>query len=198
MPDSPAKKVVETHKPIIAHKLNNGPFPSKGFASYYPMMKGDVFFGVLIWVFITWMDEKNSFVRMVSELSAELEETKAQLKNMSGAQYSISNIAGSSEAVVRLRGEIADAARTTSTVLIEGETGVGKELVAHSIHALSARHDKRFVRVNCSAIPANLVESEFFGYDEGAFTGAKRNGKPGKFELADGGSLFLDEITQLP
>ena len=90
------------------------------------------------------------------------------------------------------------ASRTISTVFIEGKTGVGKKLIAHAIHGFSTRYQSRFVRVNCSAIPSELMESEFFGYEEGAFTGARRDGKIGKFELANGGSLFLDEINQLP
>lgn len=82
-------------------------------------------------------------------------------------------------------------------MLIEGETGSGKELIAHAIHSLSARSTARFVRVNCAAIPAELLESEFFGYAPGAFTGASRKGKIGRFELANGGSIFLDEVNLL-
>ena len=90
------------------------------------------------------------------------------------------------------------AARSSSTVLIDGETGSGKELVAHAIHELSPRCKNRLIKVNCAAIPAELLESEFFGYVEGAFTGASRGGRIGKFEMANGGSLFLDEINQMP
>lgn len=88
-------------------------------------------------------------------------------------------------------------ARSASVILIEGETGTGKEIVAHSIHHMSGRAQKPFVKLNCAAIPSQLFESELFGYEEGAFTGAKRGGMKGKFELANGGSLFLDEIEQL-
>ena len=87
---------------------------------------------------------------------------------------------------------------SSSTVLIDGETGSGKELVAHAIHELSPRCKNRLIKVNCAAIPAELLESEFFGYVEGAFTGASRGGRIGKFEMANGGSLFLDEINQMP
>ena len=85
-----------------------------------------------------------------------------------------------------------------STVLISGETGTGKDVLANYIYANSTRVDKPFIPINCSAIPSELMESEFFGYDKGAFTGAKNNGKPGFFEIADGGTLFLDEIGELP
>jgi transcriptional regulator with PAS, ATPase and Fis domain len=89
-------------------------------------------------------------------------------------------------------------ARGNSNVLISGESGTGKELFAHSIHNASLRRKEPFIKVNCSAIPAELAESELFGYEDGAFTGARRQGKPGKFELADGGTIFLDEIGDMP
>ncbi len=89
-------------------------------------------------------------------------------------------------------------ARNDSTVLITGESGTGKELFAHSIHNESPRNDGPFVAVNCATIPENLLESELFGYSDGAFTGAKKGGKPGLFELAHGGTIFLDEISEMP
>lgn len=89
-------------------------------------------------------------------------------------------------------------ATTDATVLIQGESGTGKELLAHVIYRNSKRRHRPFVEVNCSAIPESLFESEMFGYDPGAFTGGKREGKPGKFELAHGGTLFLDEVGELP
>ena len=88
-------------------------------------------------------------------------------------------------------------ASNTVTVLIEGETGTGKDLVARAIHAGSERKDKPFIPVDCGALPDELLESELFGYEEGAFTGAKTEGKPGRFELADGGTLFLDEVGNM-
>ena len=88
--------------------------------------------------------------------------------------------------------------RTDFTVLITGESGVGKELFAHAIHNESVRSDNPFIRINCAAIPETLIESELFGYEEGAFTGASKSGKTGKFEIANGGTIFLDEIGDLP
>ncbi len=89
-------------------------------------------------------------------------------------------------------------AKSDSTVFLRGESGTGKEIMAKMIHALSDRHDKLMISINCAAIPENLVESELFGYEEGAFTGAKKHGSIGKFELADGSTIFLDEIGDMP
>ncbi|HTS80081.1 MAG TPA: sigma-54 dependent transcriptional regulator [Myxococcaceae bacterium] len=96
--------------------------------------------------------------------------------------------------VMRIIDKVAD---TPSTVLITGESGTGKELIATALHEGSSRHDKPFIRINCAAIPRELIESELFGYERGAFTGAVTS-KPGRFELADGGTLFLDEIGEIP
>lgn len=104
---------------------------------------------------------------------------------------------GTSAALQRVRAQVARVAPTSTTVLIHGETGSGKELVARSIHQLSDRKGEAFVPVNCGAIPETLIESEMFGHEKGAFTGADKR-RLGKFELADGGTLFLDEIAELP
>jgi transcriptional regulator with GAF, ATPase, and Fis domain len=101
-----------------------------------------------------------------------------------------------SEKMCRIKEIIDQLANTDVTVLIQGESGVGKEVVAHSIHQNSYRREKPFVKVNCAALPQELLESELFGYEKGAFTGAYRQ-KPGKFELANGGTIFLDEISEI-
>src|SRR5947209_3997943 len=106
-------------------------------------------------------------------------------------------IVGSSEALRRVLAEVAKVAPTDSTVLILGETGTGKELIARAIHKRSSRSTRAFIRVNCAAIPASLIASELFGHEKGAFTGAVQR-RLGRFEAADGGTIFLDEIGDLP
>ena len=113
------------------------------------------------------------------------------------AKYSIEDIKGSSAAIRNLKADIRMAAKSSSTVFITGETGTGKELVANSIHQLSQRSLFHFVTLNCAAIPNELFESELFGYEEGSFTGARKGGKLGKVEMANNGSIFLDEIDNL-
>jgi len=109
----------------------------------------------------------------------------------------IEHIIGESESISRVKQLARKVAKTSATVLITGESGTGKEMLASSIHHLSSVSNGPFISVNCGAIPENLFESELFGYDEGAFTGAKKGGKPGKFELAQNGTIFLDEIAEL-
>lgn len=114
------------------------------------------------------------------------------------AKYQISDIVGSSDVMEGLREYALRISRSDSTVLITGESGTGKELFAHAIHNNSRRKKEQFIAINCSAIPENLLESELFGYEDGAFTGAKKGGKQGVFEYANGGTLFLDEIGEMP
>ena len=114
------------------------------------------------------------------------------------AKYSLDDIAGNSDVINGLKERCIKMAASEATVLILGESGTGKEIFAHVIHENSFRKDKQFIAINCASIPENLLESEFFGYDEGSFTGAKKGGKMGIFELADGGTLFLDEIGEIP
>lgn len=112
--------------------------------------------------------------------------------------YTIDDILGVSDVMCRIRDRARVIAASNSTVLITGESGTGKEMLARAIHNLSPRRQYPFVAINCSAIPEALLESELFGYEEGSFTGARKGGKPGKFELADKGTLFLDEIGDMP
>lgn len=108
------------------------------------------------------------------------------------------DILGESEPISLAKGQAAKVAKNESTVLVLGESGTGKELFARAIHTNSLRKDRPFIAINCAAIPEALLESELFGYDDGAFTGSRKGGKPGKFEMAAGGTLFLDEIGDMP
>jgi len=125
-----------------------------------------------------------------------MEEERLYLGSEDSADYCFEGIIGKSPAIQKVLEQVAIVAPTDSTVLLHGETGTGKELIACAIHNLSARRQRAFVRLNCAAIPSGLLESELFGHEKGAFTGALMQRK-GRFELADGGSLFLDEIGDI-
>lgn len=125
-----------------------------------------------------------------------LEEERVYLQSEINSEYSFEDIIGKSEALQKVLRRVSIVGPTDSTVLLHGETGTGKELIARAIHNLSSRRSRTFVRLNCAAIPSGLVESELFGHEKGAFTGALMQ-KRGRFELADGGSLFLDEIGDI-
>ena len=118
------------------------------------------------------------------------------LKQELRERYDFSQIVGNSNAMRQVYEQVTQVARTNTTVLLRGESGTGKEMIAHAIHYNSLRAGKPFVKVSCAALPATLIESELFGYEKGAFTGAQVR-KKGRFELADGGTLFLDEIGDL-
>lgn len=131
-------------------------------------------------------------------LERHLDYYKDELSQVLGIRYTFDNIIGESEPMGRVKDLAHQAAKADSPVIITGESGTGKELFAHAIHQASRRRNHNFVRVNCAAIPADLIEAELFGYAPGAFTGARREGKVGKFELAHKGTIFLDEIGDMP
>jgi PAS domain S-box-containing protein len=133
----------------------------------------------------------------ISELKNELHAENIYLKEMIKLEHEFDEIIGNSDALRYVLFKIQQVAPTDATVLISGETGTGKELVAKAIHKLSTRNHKPLVKVNCAALSAGLIESELFGHEKGAFTGAAAR-KIGRFELADGATLFLDEIGELP
>jgi DNA-binding NtrC family response regulator len=126
-----------------------------------------------------------------------LREENRQLKEELGRRYEYDNIIGRSPAMQEIFATIERVAPSRATVLLAGESGVGKDLIARAIHFHSPRRDRPLVKINCTAIPENLMESELFGYEKGAFTGAQTS-KPGKFEQADTGTVFLDEIGDVP
>jgi len=129
--------------------------------------------------------------------SRKMETENASLQEQLDRKYGMENIVGNSDAMQRVYETIRQAAPTNATVLISGESGSGKELVAHAIHRLSNRAHGSFVAVHCAAFSQNLIESELFGHEKGAFTGAHER-RLGRFEMADGGTFFLDEISEIP
>jgi len=146
--------------------------------------------------FITKPFERDQVLDLVSRALTQAGHGRREFRGplVSGERC---GIVGRSPAVEELQRTIEKIAPTPATVLIRGETGTGKELIAEALHQLSPRAEAPLIKINCGAIPENLVESELFGYERGAFTGAER-AKPGRFELAHGGTLFLDEIGELP
>jgi len=133
-----------------------------------------------------------------SRLQRELDDARQQLAAQRRPKYTIASFIGASPAAMEVKRQARRVAQTDSTVLLLGETGTGKELLAHGIHAASLRAARPFVGVNIAAVPDTLLEAEFFGVAPGAYTGADRKGRDGKFKLAHGGTLFLDEIGDMP
>jgi len=142
------------------------------------------------------LDHLMAVIHKALEVRALRDENR-QLREELGRRYEFDNIIGRSSAMQEIFATIQRVAPTRATVLLAGESGVGKDLIARAIHFHSPRRDRPFVKINCTAIPENLMESELFGYEKGAFTGANTS-KPGKFEQADTGTVFLDEIGDVP
>ena len=142
------------------------------------------------------LDHLMQVVNKALEMRALRDENR-QLKAELGRRYEFDNIIGRSPAMQEIFATIERVGPTRATVLLAGESGVGKDLIARAIHFHSPRKDRPLVKINCAAIPENLMESELFGYEKGAFTGAQTT-KPGKFEQADTGTVFLDEIGDVP
>lgn len=162
-------------------------FPSEATVSQYEM-NGNKFFTVIL----RNINDKLEAEKKIHSLETETEYLREELKLLND----FDEIVGQSRPIMKLLHEIDLVAKTDSTVLVSGETGTGKELIARAIHSASSRKDNQLIKVNCSAIPSSLIESEFFGHVPGAFTGATKK-RIGRFELADGGTIFLDEIGDL-
>ncbi|HBW35134.1 sigma-54-dependent Fis family transcriptional regulator [Desulfosporosinus sp. BICA1-9] len=143
------------------------------------------------------LPEIQELVKKLNSLQSKVAYYKEELQKSKTSQFELKTIIGTSPPMLYLKEEIQKVSRTNSTVLITGDSGTGKELVAQALHYCSQRRNGPFVSINCAAIPENLLESEMFGYAPGAFSGAQRNGKPGRFEMADKGTLFLDEIGDM-
>lgn len=167
-------------------------------ASRIPLIKDGKIIGAIGKVLFRNIEELNTLHKRISQLQHEVTRYRTESAGLNQAKYSFRHIIGESDKILLAKTIAEKASLTDSNVLLTGESGTGKELFAHAIHQGSIRSMKPFIKINCSAIPAELLESELFGYEEGAFTGARKGGKAGKFESADGGTLFLDEIGDMP
>lgn len=202
VPNTQMVEVLETGRPMLVDLLSNkaGTF----LVSRLPLRNdaGQVV-GALGLVLLDHPETNmQPLIAKFGRLQRELDEARRELaaeqvKNRR-PKYTIASFVGTSAAALELKRQARRVAQTDSTVLLLGETGTGKELLAHAIHAASQRAHKPLVSVNIAAVPDTLLEAEFFGVAPGAFTGADRKGREGKFKLADGGTLFLDEIGDMP
>ena len=182
-------------KPIVVEVLETG----QGYTDRECVIKTKRGMLHFVKTAVPLKDDKGQLQGVV-DVFREIKQVRRLVNHMVGAtaSFTFDDIIGNSTAIgesIRL-GKIA--ANSFANVLIQGDSGTGKELIAQAIHKCSCRSDEPFVAINCGALPRNLVESELFGYEEGAFTGAKHGGRPGKFELAHGGTIFLDEIGDMP
>jgi formate hydrogenlyase transcriptional activator len=177
---------------------SNGPLGFLGMGSKRPNNFGqedlDILFQISAQISLA-LDNALAYGRLTASKN-RLEDERLYLESEIRAEYNFEDIVGKSPALRKVLDQIEIVAPTGSTVLLHGETGTGKELVARAVHSLSPRRDRTFVRLNCAAIPSGLVESELFGHEKGAFTGALMQ-KRGRLELADRGTLFLDEIGDI-
>lgn len=180
-------KVLQTRKPVTNSRIKLAPKNKDIIVNAAPLIVNGELKGSVAVI---------HDVTEIKRLTQELNTAKQIIRKIS-AQYAFEDIIGNDKQMVLAITNAKKAAITPATVLLRGESGTGKELFAHAIHNESNRRYKNLVRVNCAAIPEQLLESELFGYDEGAFTGAKKGGKKGLFEQADEGTIFLDEIGKM-
>jgi transcriptional regulator with PAS, ATPase and Fis domain len=198
VPNTQMHHVLETGKPILIDLLTNkaGTF----VVSRIPLRdeSGEVI-GVLGMVLFDHPETTlQPLIGKFARLQQDLDDARRELAAQRRSKYTFASFIGSSPAALQVKRQARRAAHAGSTVLLLGETGTGKELLAHAIHAGSARAEKPFVGVNLAAVPDTLLEAEFFGVAPGAYTGADRKGRDGKFKLADRGTLFLDEVGDMP
>ncbi|MEN6326207.1 MAG: sigma 54-interacting transcriptional regulator [Syntrophomonas sp.] len=163
-----------------------------------PILKNGEIIGAIGQSLFLDMSAAKILTQKIQDIEKELHLYKNEVSQIYSAKWKFENLIGTSREFLTAKSIARQLSQSLSTILITGESGTGKELFAQAIHNESARRSSPFVRINCAALPESLLESELFGYEEGAFTGAKKGGKPGKFELAKGGTIFLDEIGDMP
>ncbi len=193
-PEGALATVLRTGKNIFGHRIRVGGSNSEVISNAAPIyVDGGMIGGVVVFQHLTDVMKLMEELRKSTSLIENLYEKLGQITT---SKYTFKDILGTSNEIKKSIQVAERSARSNSTVLLLGESGTGKELFAHAIHHASPRREKPFIKVNCAAIPENLLESEFFGYTKGAFTGAVKS-KIGKFELANGGTIFLDEIGDM-
>jgi len=197
LPHSQLRKVVRTGRPILLDVMQ---FDDRQFVVCRIPLKDEAgaVKGAIGFVFYDNVDYLAPIMKKVEQLQRQLSRAQAALTRERQSKYSLANFVGTSEVVQDLKSQIRRFALRDGPALLLGETGTGKELLAHAIHQASDRAEGPFVAVNMAAIPEALLESEFFGVAPGAYTGADKKPRKGKFELAHGGTLFLDEIGDMP
>jgi len=163
-----------------------------------PIKEGDAVKYVVSQVLFRDVEDLRKMAEKMTSLQKKVESMGAELRSIFQAKYSIGDIVGDSALTRQLKKQAGKYASSSLPILILGESGTGKELFAQAIHRMSPRSEQAFLAINCAAIPKELMESELFGYESGAFTGATQKGKIGKFEIVEGGTLFLDEIGDMP
>ena len=180
--------VVKTGQSEFGHvmEVNN----KKIIVMRTPIRKDNKVVGAIGRVMFTDLNDLKTLASRLNVLETRLDFYKKELKRVRGARYSFDQIIGTHHKMKETKELALKVANSRSTVLISGESGTGKELFAHAIHEASNRSEGPLVRLNCAALPANIIEAELFGYEEGAFTGAKKGGNPGKIEQAQGGTFF--------
>src|SRR5687767_2687844 len=191
-------RVIQTGKPILIDLLSNkaGTF----VVSRIPLRDeaGQVIGALGIVLFDHPETTLQPLIHKFANLQRDLDDARRELASQRRTKYTLASFVGGSPAAVEVKRQARRAALSSSPVLLLGETGTGKELLAHAIHAASACAAGPLVSINIAAVPDTLLEAEFFGVAPGAYTGADRKGRDGKFKLADGGTLFLDEIGDMP
>jgi transcriptional regulator with PAS, ATPase and Fis domain len=197
IPNSRMREVVNTGRPILLDIMMINEQPLVVMRIPLKNDNGKVI-GAIGFALYDRLQRLKPLVSKFSELQWALADTQKQLSQLRQTKYSISSFIGVSPVSLELKHRARRAAQLDTTVLLLGETGTGKELLAHGIHAASGRAGKPFVGINIAAVPESLLEAEFFGVAPGAYTGADRKGRDGKFKIADGGTLFLDEVGDMP
>jgi len=197
IPNSLMREVVRSGEPILLDIME---FGNESFVvTRMPLNDdGGRVIGAIGFVLYDRLHYLKPLVSKFAQLQAELAATQSKLAEERRAKYTLSSFVGSSPPLMELKRQARRAAQLDTTVLLAGETGTGKELVAQAIHAASTRAERPFVAVNVAAIPETLLEAEFFGAAPGAYTGVDRKGRDGKFKVADGGTVFLDEAGDMP